>query len=207
MVPRDKDTNERLKDERREQILQHALQLFVRKGLSATRMADIADAAGISQGLAYHYYKSKEDIFVELIKVAYERMTEAAKGLKQLPLSPQEKITLAAEKLIQGFAEGESAALNFLLIIQASVFETVPAEAKEMLKGRSLLHEIIASIVEEGQQQGKFNKYDPAEMALAFWSALVGLAVNKAILGAEFKAPDSRILLEMFMDMGEGMGR
>lgn len=198
-MPRNKTTNEKLKDERREQILHHALRLFVRKGLSATKMADIASASGISQGLAYHYFVSKEEIFTELIKEAYSRMTAAAQGLAESPLCPIEKIALAAEQLIRGFEQGESAALNFLLIIQASVFEAIPAEAKRITQGRSVLQDVIASIVRKGQQEGSFKMHDAQELALLFWSSLAGLAISKAALGDNFVAPNSSILVDMFI--------
>ena len=199
-MPRSKGTNEAIRDERRAQILHHALRLFVRKGLSATKMSDISEAAGISQGLAYHYYRSKEDIFVELIRDSYSKMTEAALGLKALPISPREKITLAAEKLLQGFAEGDSAALSFLLIIQASVFEAMPDEAKRIVQGRSMLHEVIADIVRDGQRDGSFKAHDADEMALVFWSSLAGLAIYKSTLGDTFRAPDPKILIGMLTD-------
>ncbi|HSL93824.1 MAG TPA: TetR/AcrR family transcriptional regulator [Bacillota bacterium] len=196
-MPRKKDASERIRDERRDLLLHHALRLFVRKGLSATRMKDIAEASGVSQGLAYHYFASKEDIFVELIRDAYTRMSEAALGLQGLPLPPDEKIHLATQELLAGFAHGESAALNFLLVIQASVFDAVPEEAKAIVQGRSLLHEVIAGIVSEGQTQGTFKNFSPADMAMLFWSALAGLAILKASLGDEFAVPDYQILVGM----------
>ena len=196
-MPRQSDASERIRDDRRELLLHHALRLFVSKGLSATRIKDIAEAAGVSQGLAYHYFASKEDIFVELIRVAYARMSEAALGLKELPLPPGEKISLAAKTLLAGFAQSDSAALNFLLIIQASVFEAIPSEAKAIVQGRSLLHKVIADIVSEGQEQGTFKDFAPADMAMLFWSALAGLSILKASLGDEFVVPDYNILVGM----------
>jgi AcrR family transcriptional regulator len=196
-MPRQKEASERLREERRDILLHHALRIFVRKGLSATRMHDIAQAAGVSQGLAYHYFDSKEDIFVELIRTAYARMSEAALALEELPLPPDEKIGLASEQLFAGFATGEAAALNFLLIVQASVYETVPEEAKAIVSGRSLLHSVIAGIVSEGQKKGTFKDFPPADMAMLFWSALAGLAILKASLGPDFKVPDYRILVGM----------
>lgn len=199
-MPRHKEASDQIRDERRQQLLGHALRLFVRKGLSATRMQDIAEAAGVSQGLAYHYFASKEEIFIELIRAAYSRMSDAALGLAALPLQPQEKLNLAAEKLLAGFAEDETAALNFLLIIQASVFEAVPEEAKIIVQGRSLLHGVIIGIAREGQELGSFKDFAPSDMATLFWSTLAGLAILKASLGSDFTVPDHRILVGMFVE-------
>ena len=52
--------NEKMKEERRELILNNALRLFATKGLAATKIADIAREAAMSQGLMYLYYNSTE---------------------------------------------------------------------------------------------------------------------------------------------------
>lgn len=199
MTPRNKEINQKVKDERREQILSNSLRLFAKKGLAATRITDISAASGFSQGLIYHYYRSKEEIFVELIRNAYDRMIAAAIGLERLPLPPLEKIRMAIEKLLQGFDENKDTAFYYLLINQASIFEAIPDEAKQIIKGRSILHEVIIQIVIEGQRDGSFKKYDAKEMAVVFWTSLNGLAIYKAIHGENFKAPDANILLGIFI--------
>jgi len=69
-----------MREERRTQILEHALILFATKGLAATKISDIAEASGIAQGLLYHYFPSKEAIYVELIRKAFDGMSEAARA-------------------------------------------------------------------------------------------------------------------------------
>ena len=59
-----------------------AAALFAERGLGATKITDIAEAAGISQGLLYHYYPSKEAIYVELIRAALVREELIAIGPK-----------------------------------------------------------------------------------------------------------------------------
>jgi len=46
------------------------MQLFVQKGYDSTNVQDIADTAGISIGLLYRHYKSKETLFDELVDYA-----------------------------------------------------------------------------------------------------------------------------------------
>ena len=47
-------------DDRREQILEAALRVFAKKGFSGASNKDIAHEAGITPGLIYHYFESKE---------------------------------------------------------------------------------------------------------------------------------------------------
>src|ERR1041385_6833359 len=56
-------------EDRREQIIDAALLVFSQKGFERTTNKDIAQAAGITAGLIYHYFESKE----ELLKAAIEQ--------------------------------------------------------------------------------------------------------------------------------------
>ncbi len=55
------------KQERRNQLLDAARRLFAEKGMDNTTIKDIADMAGVAQGLIYHYFRSKDDIFWAII--------------------------------------------------------------------------------------------------------------------------------------------
>ncbi len=55
------------KEERKKQIREVALQLFIEKGFVRTTMDNIIEKAGISKGGMYHHYNNKEEIFEELI--------------------------------------------------------------------------------------------------------------------------------------------
>ncbi|KMN30544.1 MULTISPECIES: TetR/AcrR family transcriptional regulator [Chromobacterium] len=58
---------QRKKDARPSEILDAALALFVEKGFSATKMEDIARAAGVTKGTPYLYFQNKEDIFKAMV--------------------------------------------------------------------------------------------------------------------------------------------
>ncbi|MCL6627892.1 MAG: TetR/AcrR family transcriptional regulator, partial [Alicyclobacillus shizuokensis] len=59
-MPRTEKVNQQIRDERKEQILAAAAEVFARNGYVGTRIDDIASAAGISKGLIYHYFGGKE---------------------------------------------------------------------------------------------------------------------------------------------------
>ena len=64
---------DRAHDERREQIKRAALKIFAQRGIAGTKMSMIASEAGISQGLTYRYFNSKEEIFSVLVQEAIRR--------------------------------------------------------------------------------------------------------------------------------------
>ena len=189
-----------MKDERRKQIISSALKLFATKGLAATKISDIAAAAGMSQGLVYHYYESKESIYIELIQTAFLKMNTAALELERLPLPPREKIRMAMEQLLRGLDENEHAGLYHLLIAVATTSDAIPEKAKEIIKKENIVpYEVMTRIITEGQKDGSIRNFNAAELALVFWTSIKGLAIHKATHGARFSTPDPEILLNMFV--------
>jgi len=49
-------------------ILEKCFALLVRKGFDAVSISDIQKETGMSRGIIYHYYKSKEELFMEVVE-------------------------------------------------------------------------------------------------------------------------------------------
>ncbi|MBN1293465.1 MAG: TetR/AcrR family transcriptional regulator [Candidatus Latescibacteria bacterium] len=198
-MARNKDLNKQMRDERREQILSNALRLFAVNGLAATKISDIATISGFSQGLIYHYFRSKEDIFTELIREAFGKLNHAARELEKLPVPPREKIKIALEELLKSFEKSENFALSHLLIAQATVSDAIPKEAKKIIAAENMVpYEIITRIIIEGQKDGSIKQFDSNDLALVFWTSVKGLAMHRAAHGKKYKTPDKNILMSMF---------
>ena len=104
-MARNKDLNQKMKDERREQILSNALILFAAKGLSATKITDISAASGISQGLLYHYFESKEEIHPKnniLSTPKYNNWSLDGYGYYEGDSSIQQRLVLKKEEKLYG---------------------------------------------------------------------------------------------------------
>ena len=52
------------RDDRRAQIIDSAMEVFVRKGYNGATTADIADEAGISEGILFGHFDSKKELFM-----------------------------------------------------------------------------------------------------------------------------------------------
>jgi AcrR family transcriptional regulator len=87
-MPRTKEQFEILRQGSRKKILEAALEVFARDGYKTATIGSIAKTAGISQGLLYNYFKSKEDVLHELLLGMLEEMIVEFDMLK-----PGEKIT------------------------------------------------------------------------------------------------------------------
>ncbi|HAE12722.1 MAG: TetR/AcrR family transcriptional regulator [Chitinophagales bacterium] len=67
MSPRTAIQNEQIREKSREKIVLAAMELFSKQSFHRTSVADIARTAGISKGLIYNYFETKEDILRGII--------------------------------------------------------------------------------------------------------------------------------------------
>ncbi|MGE5495882.1 MAG: TetR/AcrR family transcriptional regulator [Burkholderiales bacterium] len=196
MSPRNDEQNEQLKDERREQILSAALKVFGRRGFAATKISDIVTSAGMSHGLVYHYFKSKEEIFYELLKRAMTASSQALLEVEGMPLSPIEKVRQTAKFILGGIEGFKDSAYYFLIVAHASVMETPGAQYEELINTSDIPVHAMARILAAGQQADEIKDGDVYGMALTFFAAIQGLAIYKLAI-KDFNMPDPEILVNM----------
>jgi AcrR family transcriptional regulator len=67
MEPVAESNRRRRAERRREQLLDAALELFAERGVDGTSVKALAQAAGVTPGLLYHYFESKEALVVALL--------------------------------------------------------------------------------------------------------------------------------------------
>src|SRR5690606_2253620 len=65
--------------ETREALLRAARQAFAEQGFAATSVAAIAETAGTTKGALFHYFASKEELFLEVWKSLQQEMDLAAR--------------------------------------------------------------------------------------------------------------------------------
>lgn len=148
---------------RRQQIFSGALECFERKGFHETSVTDIAEAAGISSGLIYQYFKDKRDLLFQVILEileAYNRdVPNALVGVKD-PIARFQSASLAYYKVINQrvsatlFSYRESASLD--------------RDQIKILKTKELqTNQLIVDCIKECVEAGYFSTTN-AELA-AYW--------------------------------------
>lgn len=81
------------RDVTKENLLEVARQLFVKRGVENTTMNDIAEAAGKVRRTIYTYFKSKEDIYWAVVESETNRVMEKLGTIVNEDLPPAEKLT------------------------------------------------------------------------------------------------------------------
>lgn len=196
MSPRNEEQNAMIKDERREQILSAALKVFATRGFAATKISDIVAKAGMSHGLIYHYFKSKEEIFFELVSRALSTSGESLLVVEALPLSPLQKVRETAKSILSGIDQWEDTSYYFLIVIHASMMEMTAEEKKKVFSHSQVAVESMMRMLKQGQEMGEVRQGDPLEMAIMFFAAIQGVALYKLSM-PNFKLPDAELLVSM----------
>lgn len=71
-MPRSQEQYDEIRKQKKQLILDTALELFAENGFHATSMSQVAKKAGVSKGLAYNYFESKQEILDEIIKTGFD---------------------------------------------------------------------------------------------------------------------------------------
>lgn len=91
--------------ERRQQILDVALELFGVGGYDAASMADIAAAAGVTKPVVYQHFVSKRALFLEVLTDYGQRMVAAIEKATADASSPREQVASGFEAFVRFFAD------------------------------------------------------------------------------------------------------
>ncbi len=164
------------KEKRRWEILEAALDLFIRKGYAATKTSDIARAVGMSDGLMFHYYESKEALYLALLAISD---TGPATVFEMRDLPPIQFFDAVAKNILTYVVTTPFVAKLFVLVSQAKNNEAMPPEVRERLLRQNEVEKSVELIV-KGQADGTMKEGDPLALTTAFWMAIQGICENIA---------------------------
>ena len=166
---------------RREQILSCCMDRILTHGYAGMKLRDIAAELSISPGLIFNYFESKEQIYLELIKLGISGpMDLIGQSMGAGVISPL-KLFEEMAKAIFGFIQQSGfVAKMFLLISRTQNSMDVPPSVKELLSGMDPIRPLLP-VIREGQQQGSIKQGDPEALLWAYWGAIQGIAANYAL--------------------------
>ncbi|MGM0883930.1 MAG: TetR/AcrR family transcriptional regulator [Bacillota bacterium] len=165
-----------------ERIKQAAVTMFAEAGYEGTSLSEIANAVGIKTPSIYAHYKSKEQLFLQLIQevIAEERQQYMAliQAVQKEPIKQQ------VYKLFDFFTD-----LSHLTTGQAFLKRTIlmpPRHLRDQLRRDFLryeneLSEGLAAVLRKGAFEGIFDARDEERMIAAFYVCVDGLLVENQL--------------------------
>ena len=154
-------------EERRRLILDAAVRVFARRGYHACRVGDIAEEAGVSHGLLYHYFDSKEEVLETVFRETWSSLLEAMRGVEESGEPAPEQLRQVAAILLRSWRRDPD--LVRVLVREVARSPQLPGRVAEI--GQAFRS--IERIVEHGQEEGELRAdVDPRLASWIFYGAI-----------------------------------
>lgn len=168
-MPRTPQQFEGIREEKKGLIMRTALELFARGGYHGTTISSIAREAGISKGLMYNYFESKEELMKEIIFTGLDSIGNLMDPDHDGVVTEEE-----LEYLLDRFFELLQEDVNFwklyfTLLVQEPIFNLVKDKFARVIR------DYIALLESYFKSRGSEDSYTEA---LLFGALLDGIAMN-----------------------------
>lgn len=174
MSPRNVERDRQQREEKTRHILDSALMVIARRGLSGAKISDIAEMAGVSVGNIYKYFDSKEEMFEALVHRGQQEYREFAEEALSRTGTAVDKLSWYSVSWL----EKREWAITILLQY-ARTSEAVPERLKKAVSAKFIDNlRPIAAIIEEGQRTNEFVSGDAMELAFIYVSMMEGLTLH-----------------------------
>ena len=185
MSPRSSQKFEEMREEKKTLIMDAALEHFSNEGFHATTITHIARHAGISKGLMYNYFKSKDDLLAAIINRSLTEIYGTFNPDHDSQLTPEE-FELFIRQVFSLFREKrQSWKLLFRIMMQQGVYENLLSEDKMPISvsGRPLreFSENMIMLLADyfARKKGTAGQgYEPETEMLMFINTIKGFAMT-----------------------------
>ena len=181
MAPKNEEQYQKIRQKRKEKILEVALQLFANQGYHRTSISDIATKAKISKGLLYNYFKNKKDLLLQVSIYSLEATADEIFSILKNPsnhLSPPEKVKQGIDLYFD------------MLIKQADLWKlsmSLALQIADMPEINLLMNKAFQQFFSEIEEiLQKMNIPDASGKAKLLAAQLDGIALHYFALGKEY---------------------
>lgn len=176
MSPRNKDRNEQMRTESLKKITDAALRVFAEYGYHGATMKKITKATGLSYGLVYHYFPSKEKIFLHLIEISLDNSRALMDQSFETVGSAWDRIKKLSELVVTQL-HTEDLALQSIIVLQAITQAKDIPGLLEFINERTQHYKRFDSLIIQAQKDGDVIEGNPDILSAAYLSLAQGLSL------------------------------
>lgn len=169
------------KEINREKIEKAAIHCFLKHGIDKTTLEDIAAVVGLNKATLYYYFKSKEDIFIEVaLKEAFKFISSLQENTLEI-VGIEQKVLFYITSRFNYYKEivnHNQISVNTMTKILPKYYELYD----EMLKKEKMFLSTLIERAEENGEIQKTEKYSVAEVLINFSDALKHGAEQQAVM-------------------------
>jgi AcrR family transcriptional regulator len=166
-------------EERRPQIVDAAIRVFIRKGYRKATMPEIAAEAGLSVGGVYWYFKSKDEIIAAILERTFAEDLGALTALLAAGAPTAGRLRAFVDFYAGSFDDWE-----WMNMIGAEFYGEAVHDARVqavIVRYLSRYRDALAALIEQGIQRGEFRAVDPLDAANVFLGLEEGLSMLLAV--------------------------
>jgi TetR/AcrR family transcriptional regulator len=131
--------------DKRRLILHRSAGLFAAHGYDRASMNMIAAACGVSKPLLYHYYRDKEELLFDVLRVHLEELVDAVEAADDPALAPEPRLRAMARALLEAYRDADAEHK-----VQIAHLQLLAPERRERLRAleRTLVARFAAALAE-----------------------------------------------------------
>jgi AcrR family transcriptional regulator len=146
-----------------EKLMRASVELFAEHGYAQTSVQQIVDAAGVTKGALYHYFKSKDDLLFDIYDRILSLQREHLDEIVARGEDPVQTIRLVCEDVIVTSIEWMHEGTVFF----RSQHMLTPARQQEVKRRRREYNDAFEAILERGRAEGLFRTDIPPAIQIA----------------------------------------
>ena len=164
--------------DKRDRILKAAIKVFAKNGFYATRVSEIAKAAGVADGTIYLYFKNKDDVLITIFEDGINRLLVILREVAESDEPFEKRITRIIE-LQLGLLEDQRDLAEVITVNLRQSSRLLKQYATPLFMQYI---DVIAGVVREGQEEGAFRKdLNPRVVARSLFGALDAILLTWAL--------------------------
>jgi AcrR family transcriptional regulator len=188
----------RRKEDRPQEITEAALAAFAEKGYAATRVDEVARRAGVSKGLLYLYFKTKEDLFKAVIRsFVVPKIDELTAIIESSELTSEEFLRGPFLEFVKTLPGSPISILVRLMISEGPKHPDLLQFYWDNVVSRGLA--ALNVLLERGIENGEFRRCVVHELPHLFVMPVVFSVIFKLLF--EKQCPDTDKLIEVQVDL------
>ena len=164
--------------DKRERILKAAIKVFAKNGFYATRVSEIAKAAGVADGTIYLYFKNKDDVLITIFEEGIERLLTILREVAESQDPFEDRIQRIIE-LQLGLMEEQRDLAEVVTVNLRQSSRLLKQYATPLFMQYI---DVIAGVVRDGQEEGAFRKdLNPRVVARSLFGAIDAILLTWAL--------------------------
>ena len=145
---------------------------FMERGFAGTSVDAIADRLQATKGMVYHYYRSKGDLYLDVLRYATEMAIAAVEPIAQSKESPAVRLKRMAEEHVRVILSNFPLQRVSAMGLERWVLPSVPKGFDHVLELRDRYEAMFADCIADGIRSGELRKVDAHLMVKPFLGAL-----------------------------------